>query len=42
MMIFELSIYIKEIEIDRLETTSVMSIPLIGVLNEWNWDMDGI
>lgn len=39
MMIFELSIYRKEIERDRLE---IMSMTPKGVLNEWNWDMDGI
>jgi hypothetical protein len=42
MMIFELSIYRKEIERDRLEMTSVMSTTPRGVLNEWNWDLDGI
>ena len=41
MMIFKLSIYI-EIETDRLETTSLMSMTPKRILNEWNWDMDGI
>jgi hypothetical protein len=31
-----------EIETDRLETTSFMSMTPKGILNEWNWDMDGI
>jgi len=36
MMIFKLSIYI-EIETDRLETTSLISMtPKKGILNEWN------
>ena len=42
MMIFQLSIYISiyiyiEIETDRLETTSLISMtPKKGILNEWN------
>ena len=36
MMILKLSIYI-EIETDRLETTSLISMtPKKGILNEWN------